>query len=131
MLFRSIQNHVGVAIPKSSIDSFEPLSIESHVLRDNILEMIDILKDSKGQLTNVWKLGNVKRTHVNRFKELVKDSYKALAVVAPTFMAVSTVKDNLEVLNPPSHAQCQCAFGWRGLIRGMRDGGTLLKVPET
>lgn len=93
-----IQNHVGVAIPKSSIDSFEPLSIESHVLRDNILEMIDILKDSKGQLTNVWKLGNVKRTHVNRFKELVKDSYKALAVVAPTFMAVSTVKDNLEVL---------------------------------
>lgn len=93
-----IQNHVGVAIPKNSIDSFEPLSIESHVLRDNILEMIDILKDSKGQLTNVWKLGNVKRTHVNRFKELVKDSYKALAVVAPTFMAVSTVKDNLEVL---------------------------------
>ena len=36
-----------VAIPKNSIDSFEPLSIESHVLRDNILEMIDILKDSK------------------------------------------------------------------------------------
>lgn len=65
---------------------------------NDLLEMIEILKDTGTKLKNVCSFGNVKSKYADRFKELIKANYSTLLEISTKFKSIPLIKANIPVL---------------------------------